>query len=101
MLTATDPMVSNSVEYIDEASFFYYCIHLKVKFESLDNGWFTFSTAPHKHTGRVFKIITNCQMNFHKDDEIPMESFITNFIDKNTTWGEIHKDGVLLQSTRG
>ena len=96
-------MPAKTVRQIDAANFLYYCAHFNVHFESFDKGWITYATHPHCHTGRVFRVKTNCQdVKFTRDSSIPMGSFHfeDGFDSDYTTWGEIYDgNGNLTDST--
>lgn len=96
-------MPIETIREIDAANFLYFCAHLDVHFESFDDGWITYATQPHLHTGRVFKVKTNCQnVKFTRDSSIPMGSFYfeDGFDSGYTTWGEIYgRNGDLTDST--
>jgi hypothetical protein len=90
--------VLQSSSKMDVDTFLYYSSHLLVKFEKFHKGWITYSTEPHPHTGRVFKIVTNyTDTHFTANETFPISYFKDLLVEDG--WGEVWKDGVMLHTT--
>lgn len=90
-----------SVKTMHPEEFLHYGGHLPVKYESSAFGMVTFSSEPHKHTGRVFKVIVELDyFSIAKNDTRYINWFnVSNGIDYSC-YGEIYKDSNLVATTR-